>query len=169
MGAWSQGSFDNDNARDWVECELLDHAEVVDEVAGPGVDDGGGGPGACCAEHDREGTEPIAEAFAAVLAADNYLEAPKASRGLAAAEVVATLVGKPAATLPEEVASWCAGKRPPKPDLVEKAQRVVRRILKDSELKDLWAEVEDWAKWQHEVEGLLGRLEDSGLKGVGLN
>ena len=38
MGAWSQVSFDNDDARDWVWGEL----------------------------EDAEGAEPIAEAFAAV-------------------------------------------------------------------------------------------------------
>jgi len=132
MGAWSQGSFDNDDARDWIWGEL----------------------------EDAEGTEPIAKAFAAVLEADDYLEAPEASIGLAAAEVVAALLGKPAAKLPDEVASWVAGKRPPESGLVKTAQQVVQRILKVSELKDLWAESSDSAKWQQEVEGLLGRLGD---------
>ena len=131
MGAWSHGSFDNDDALDWV-GEL----------------------------EEAEGTEPIAEAFDAVLGADDYLEAPEASMGIAAAEVVAALLGKPAAKLPDEVASWVVGKEPPKPALVKKAQRVIERILKDSELKDLWADSEDSAKWQQEVEGLLRRLED---------
>jgi hypothetical protein len=71
---------------------------------------------------------------------------------------VAALLGKPAAKLPDEVTSWLAGKKPPKPALVKKAQRVVRRVLKDSELKELWADSEDSAKWQQEVEGLLHRL-----------
>jgi hypothetical protein len=131
MGAWSQGSFDNDDARDWVWGEL----------------------------EGAEGAEPIAEAFVAVLQADDHLGAPEASIGLAAAAVVAALLGKPAAKLPDEVASWVAGQKPPEPVLVEEAQRVVKRILKDSELKDLWAESEDSAKWQQEVEGLLRRLE----------
>jgi hypothetical protein len=131
MGAWSHGSFDNDDALDWV-GEL----------------------------EEAEGTEPIAEAFDAVLGADDYLEAPEAAIGIAAAEVVAALLGKPAAKLPDDVASWVVGKRPPKPALVKKAQRVIKRILKDSELKDLWADSEDSAKWQQEVEGLLRRLED---------
>jgi hypothetical protein len=131
MGAWSHESFENDDARDWV-----------GELEG------------------AEDTEPIVEAFEAVLEADDYLEAPEASMGLAAAEVVAALLGRPAAKLPDEVTSWVEGKGPPKPALVKKAQRVVKRILKDSELKDLWAESEDSAKWQQEVEGLLRRLGD---------
>src|SRR5262249_13924060 len=101
---------------------------------------------------------PITQAFDAVLEADDYLEAPEASMGIAAAEVVAALLGKLAAKLPDEVTSWLVGKKPPKPALVKKAQRVVERILKDSELKELWAESEDSAKWQQEIEGLLQRL-----------
>src|SRR5687768_5419114 len=108
MGAWGHGSFDNDDAMDWV-VEL----------------------------EGAEGTEPIAEAFEAVLdVGDDYLEATEASMGLAAAEVVAALLGKPAAKLPEEVTAWVTGKKPPKAALVKQAQRIVKRVLKDSELKE---------------------------------
>jgi hypothetical protein len=130
MGAWGHGSFDNDDAGDWV-------AELSEAV----------------------GTEPVSEAFEAVLeVGDNYLEVTEAGRGLAAAEVVAALLGRPPAVLPEEVTAWLAGKKPPKAALIKKAQRVVKRVLKDSELKELWAESEDAAKWQREAEGLLQRL-----------
>jgi hypothetical protein len=131
MGAWSHESFENDDAMDWV-----------GELEG------------------AEGTEPIVEAFEAVLQTADYLEAPEASMGLAAAEVVAALLGKPAAKLPDEVTSWVAGQRPPPSALFKKARRVVERILEDSELKDLWAESEELATWQQEVEGLLRRLRD---------
>jgi hypothetical protein len=131
MGAWAHGSFDNDDALDWV-GEL--------EAA--------------------EDTEPISEAFEAVLEADDYLEAPEASMGVAAAEVVAALLEKPAARLPEEVTAWVQGRRRPPAGLVKKAQRVVKHILKDSELKELWAESPDGPLWQQEVEGLLQRLQD---------
>ncbi len=129
MVAWAHGSFDNEDALDWV-SELE------------------------CAED----TEPISEAFDTVLEADDYLEVSEASMGIAAAEVVAALIGKPAVKLPDEVSSWLVGKKAPKPVLVKKARLVVKRILKDSELKELWAESEDLAKWQREVEGLLHRL-----------
>ena len=137
MGAWSHGSFDNDDALDWV-GEL----------------------------QDADGIEPISDAFEAVLSAEDYLEAPEASMGLAAAEVVAALLGKPAAQLPDEVVAWVAGKKPPKPTLVKKAHAVVKRILKDSELKELWAESEDSDKWQQEGESLLRRLEDNSDRGA---
>ena len=56
---------------------------------------------------------PIAEAFEAVLEAADYIEAPDASAALAAAEVVAALLGRPAVELPDAVAAWVAGKKPP--------------------------------------------------------
>ncbi len=129
MGAWAHGSFENDDALDWV-----------GDLEG------------------AEDAEPIAEAFGAVLEAEDDIEAPEASAALAAAEVVAALLGCPMAELPDEVTAWVAGRRPPKPGLVKKAERVVRRILKGSELKELWAESENSAKWQAAVEDLLVRL-----------
>lgn len=132
MGAWAYGSFENDDAMDWV-----------GELA------------------DADGTEPIMKAFDTVLKSKDYLEAPEASMGLAAAEVVAALRGKPIATLPEEVTAWVESKTSPKTTLIEKARLVVERILKDSELKDLWSESEDSAKWRQEVESLLQRLSEA--------
>lgn len=130
MGAWSHRIFDNDDAMDWVgELESA-------------VDFG-----------------PISEAFDSVLELDDdFLEAPEASTALAAAEVVAALLGRPADGLPEEVTGWVAGKAPPRAGLVKKAQRVVRRVAGDSELKDLWADSPDSARWQQGIEGLLSRL-----------
>src|SRR5262245_18021912 len=129
MGAWGKGAFDNDDARDWV--------ETLRYSSGP---------------------EPLIDALEAVLHARGDLEAPEASRGLAAAEVVAALLGQPAATLPEDVVSWTARRETPPASVVRKARGAVSRILADSELKDLWAESGSLAKWRQEVEGLLGRL-----------
>jgi hypothetical protein len=131
MGAWAYGTFDNDDGLD-----------LVDELA------------------DAKSIEPITLAFTSVLrVGENYLEAPVASKGLAAADVVAVLSGRPAAKLPEEVTHWAKGREPPDPELVKKARKVVTRILMDSELKDLWAESADLGLlWQKEVEDLLRRL-----------
>ena len=130
MGAWEIGSFDNDDALDWV--------------------------GELC---EAEDFEPLVDAFDAVLAED-CPEAPDASAGLAAAEVTATLLGRPPAELPEEVAAWVVGKPAPRASLVKRARKAVARILKDSELKDLWAESADFARWQGTVAELQGRLAD---------
>jgi Domain of unknown function (DUF4259) len=130
MGAWGHGSFDNDDAMDWV-------AEL----------------------EGAESTQPISDALNAVRdVGDDYLEVTEAAMGLAAAEVVAALFGKPTAKLPDEVTTWVAGQKPPKPGLVKKAQWVVQRVLKDSELKELWVESDDADKWKQETEGLLQRL-----------
>lgn len=129
MGAWGHGNFDNDDAMDWI-SEL---------------------------EGARD-FRPITRVLDTVLRVKGYLESPDASVGLAAAEVVAALLGQPSATLPPEVTAWVRGKPRPQPALIEKAQRVARRVRDDSELRELWAESEDTELWQHEVDGLLMRL-----------
>jgi Domain of unknown function (DUF4259) len=131
MGAWAYGSFDNDDGLD-----------MVDEIIG------------------AANLEPISLAFTAVLRVrEDYLEEPKASRGLAAAEAIAALLGNPVAKLPEEIVAWVTGKKPPDWELVGNARKVVIRILRDSQLADLWAKSADSGLlWQKEVEDLLRRL-----------
>ena len=90
-----------------------------------------------------------------------YLEAAGGvHRSSLTAEVVAAtgLEFKPAAKLPEDVAWLDQGKKPPGAELVRKRTGVVTRILKDSELKELWAESDDLALWLKEVQSLLHRL-----------
>ena len=81
MGAWGTDSFANDDAMDWI------------------------------AEQEANGLAAVASAFAAVdAAADDYLDASIASSALAAAEVVAALLGGPSPTRPEsdEFETWRA-------------------------------------------------------------
>ena len=130
MGAWAHGGFDSDDALDFI-GEL---------AAG-------------------KTWEPAAEALTSVIAVgDSYLEAPAASKALAAAEVISAAAGRPASLLPAEVAAWVTSTTAPGLELVERARRVVERILRDSELKELWGESSDSTVWQREVEGLLARL-----------
>jgi hypothetical protein len=131
MGTWAHRSFDNDDAMDFA--DELCGAEIV---------------------------EPIVIALRAVIrVGDDYLEAPKAVKGLAAAEVMAALLGKPAAKLPEEVIQWVKNRKAPDEELARKARQVVTRILRDSELKDLWGESADLGLlWQEDAENLLRRL-----------
>jgi Domain of unknown function (DUF4259) len=77
MGAWGVGSFDNDDAADWLNDQLRRSADL----------------------------RPIQTALDAVAQLDptGYLEAPEASAAVAAAEVVAALAGDPAANLPSDV------------------------------------------------------------------
>jgi hypothetical protein len=130
MGAWESGVFDNDGAMDWV-----------DEL------------------EESEGLEAIKSAFETVLEIyDDYLEVDEASSGLAAAETVAALLGKPAPNLPDEVADWVKGRAKPAKTLVTTAGRVVARVLQQSELRELWEETDAFDEWRKGIEDLKRRL-----------
>ena len=132
MGAWGINTFENGDAADWL-------AEFCDEP-------------------DKE---LLVEAFESVNnIGDNYLEAPESSAALAAAEVIAALLGKPSANLPDE-AKDCLAKLKLKPSekLVASARKAVERIKTDTELKELWDESDHAARWQATVEDLAARLK----------
>lgn len=135
MGAWGHGSFENDDALDFVP-DLTGEATWA----------------------------PARGAFASALEAgcDAELEVTEASHALAAAEAVAAALGRPSAGLPEEVAAWVAAVEPPDAELVDHACRAVERVLNGSELQGLWDESSDAASWHREVEGLLRRLCGAG-------
>ena len=130
MGAWGLESFENDDAMDWV------------------------------AELQREGLLATGGALQAVVElADDYLEAPVCSEGLAAAEVIAALHGRPASSLPDEVLEWVR-RYPgdPGPELTRDARIAVDAILRKSELRELWEESDEFAGWQRSVADLQSRL-----------
>ena len=129
MGAWGSGSFENDDALDWF------------------------------AELEAEGLRAAGHALSAVeQLAPEYLEASTCSAGLAAAEVVAALRGRPASDLPDDVRAWLAGVSDDPEALLPTARRAVELIAADSELKDLWVESADYRAWQSAVEDLQARL-----------
>jgi hypothetical protein len=82
LGAWGSGSFENDDASDWL--------------------------GAFCDAPDKE---LISDALSTVaeMDADEYLEAPDCSVALAAAEVVAALKDPPNPDMPDD-AKECIAK-----------------------------------------------------------
>jgi Domain of unknown function (DUF4259) len=130
LGAWSHTSFGNDDASDFVY------------------------------EVEEDGVPAVANAFEVVnhFPADGYLEAPDACVALAAAELVAAAVGKPASDFPEQAAALM-----PKIQNVRalrsEATAAVTRVLNNSELRELWAEADDFGKWRADVENLLERLK----------
>ena len=130
MGAWGAGTFENDDAMDWVY------------------------------ELEEEGLKSVTAALKAVAGAKpkDDVEAPDASSALAAAEVVAAMNGKPAPSLPEEVEAWLKGNKS-KPDaaLLDLARKAVARA-KSSELQELWAEGEEPEQWNAGVDDLAARL-----------
>lgn len=129
MGAWGPGSFENDDALDFLD----------DLVDGGGMD--------------------VVQGAFDVVVAGEYLEAPEASAVVASAEIVAALAGRPAADLPGEAAEWVRAHAPaPRPSLVRQARAAVQRVREDSELKDLWEGEAPSAEWYACMDDLLRRL-----------
>ena len=134
MGAWGAGVFENDMACDFASA----------------VADGGG-------------VRALDEAIDRVLSSEgNYLEAPDAEEGLAAADIVARLRGNPSQQTAYTAAidAWINNAQAQVPDeLVDKAKRaIVRILLEPSELLELWTESEDFEGWKRAVEGVAQRL-----------
>ena len=131
MGTWGMRSFENDSALDWV----ADLAE-------------------------SDGLE-LLDSSLETTPDDGYLDSDIAVAAIAAAEVVAALLGKPAAKLPEAVEKWVADRGEVAAKyLVPKAIAAVDDTLgKDSELRELWEEnEEDFPVWKAGVQDLRARL-----------
>lgn len=77
MGAWGTGSFENDDA--------LDFLVILEQGSG---------------------LQPVRDALAAVLANEDYVEADEAAFAAAACEVVALVGGRPGGSLPEALVAW---------------------------------------------------------------
>ncbi len=92
----------------------------------------------------------------------NYLEAPDAEEGLAAADIVARLNGSPGAqtSYTATIDSWVErSKSTPSKALIEKARRSITRILTEpSELFELWQDSADFEVWKRNVEEISLRL-----------
>jgi len=129
VGAWGIGNFDNDDVADWL-------AELI----------------------ESDGTDIVVPALEEATA-DGYLEAPVCSIALAAAEVIAALLGNAGKALPDEVRKWVARNDTEIPhELLSLARAAVMRIKDDSELQELWQDSDDFAQWVALQDDLLNRL-----------
>ena len=131
-GAWGFGSFENDDALDWV-SELA-------RASGPQL---------------------LVSSLRHVDPKAKYIEASGCSVALAAAEVVAGARGHPSASLPSEVKSWLARFRPSvSSELLDMARSAVNtcRSGKNSDLRHLWLEG-DGKAWLDDTAKLLARLK----------
>ena len=132
MGSWGARSFDNDDATDFV-AELRSN-----------------GSGAL-----QDAINEVAD-----LAPEDYLEAPSASRAVAAAEVVAAMLGSAAPDLPPEVVEWLSTTPAPDPSLRASATAALKQVVANSELAELWAESGD-DSWREQQANLQQRLSAS--------
>ena len=132
MGAWGHGSFDNDDAMDWLQ------------------------------EFEEGGLGAVESAFDAVtsLSEGDYLEAPEASMALAAAEIVATARDGDTSGLPDSVDPMLAQHQSSlmEDGLLDSARKAVTRVYRESELKELWQDSPDRQAWQDGLRNLLSRL-----------
>jgi hypothetical protein len=135
MGAWGFGALENDDA-----CDYAD--EIV-------------------AEQNLSGVERTLDKTLGV--STGYLEAPDGAETLAAAEILARLLGRPGAGSPrlEALDDWIArAKLSPAHELVDKARRAVERVMTEpSELMELWFDSNDFDSWKSSVEDLSRRLD----------
>ncbi len=130
MGAWEAGSFDNDDAADWIN-------EFSDE------------PSKKLIESTLKTVTDIG---------DEYLEAPESSMAIAAAEVVAALQNAPHPKLPEELQAVVSNSKiTADQNLVALALQAVERVKTNSELKELWEEG-DASEWLGAINDLEERL-----------
>lgn len=135
MGAWGEGNFENDGALDFV-------GDLT----------------------EQDSLQPVEAAFDAALQAladEDYIDAFYAEQVLAAAEVVAMLKGQPVDKLPPKLTQWQQAQRLTVDDALDKkAIAAVEKVMTDpeSELRELWAETDDFEAWLATVKDLLERL-----------
>ncbi len=134
MGAWSHEPFGNDSACDWAS--------------------------------DLEGTTDFSMIETAldemIEAEDDYLDADLGSAAIAAAEVLAKVLGQATQTegYPDVVDEWLDQvESKPSTELLQKAQRALELVLtEESELYELWMESEEYMIWQESVFKLQAAL-----------
>jgi hypothetical protein len=114
MGAWGPGTFQNDDALNWL-ADVTDAGDfsLVESALGAVGSSDAPHTSACCA-------------------------------ALAAAEIVAALRGHPRARLPERLVAFIAGRPAPSTALVESARTALARIRSESELRELWRDSAEW-------------------------
>jgi hypothetical protein len=131
MGSWGYLAFENDDALDWA-------AEL----------------------EGADSTTILVDAFDIILELEgDYIELPEASIAIAAAEVLAGLLGRADPSLPEVVTAWIERQKQEGVDVavVEKARRAIDLVLTDSELQGVWEDAGN-LDWKVCIEGLIRRL-----------
>jgi len=92
------------------------------------------------------------------LEGEEYLEVDEACAALAAAEVLAASLGKPATDFPKKLQEAVLI-IPTTPKLQKLARKVVKKVKTKSELQELWAEGDKLNEWLDVQKDLLNRLK----------
>ena len=126
MGTWGIGSFENDDAADFM-IDALKSGDL----------------------------SLLGEVFDNVLTSTEYVEAPDATVAIVAAEIVAAAQGRPTPAAQQEdgLAEWLARIRPTiDAALATQARDALARILAEhSELRELWEDTDDFHEWQASI------------------
>jgi Domain of unknown function (DUF4259) len=113
-------------------------------------------------EFERDGVAAVESALRQVagLGDDDYLEAPEASQAIAAAKIVAAARDGDLSRLSAPARDAFPGRQQAVAgaSLSELAVQAVERVLRQSELKDLWEEADDGEAWSQDVAARLARL-----------
>ena len=128
MGEWGTGSFENDDAADWL-------AELGSRVP-----------------------DDLTQILLQAADNPAYLEAPASRIAVAAAEVIAALNASPAPEAPPEIVQWTTNRQASIPQLKAVALRALERVRKNSELKDLWLEADGLNDWIAAIQDLQTRV-----------
>jgi hypothetical protein len=105
--------------------------------------------------------EAIRSALDAALTSLSPVKDERALRALAAAEMVAAMMGNPSRYLPAPCKEWAIlHSKGANPDLVLLAVRAIDRVVKDSEMQQLMREggAKNLQEWQVSVTNLQARL-----------
>ena len=132
-GAWGYGSFENDDALDWLD-DLGRHS----------------------------GSELIMIALSTADPKASYIEAPQCSQALAAAEIVAAAHGSASKTLPAGAVQWVRRVKPTVTSALLSAARSAVDVCRNSdhsELRALWLESKQSSAWLAETAALRSRLK----------
>ena len=107
------------------------------------------------------GVEAIRSAFDAALIPASRVNDERASRALAAAEMIAAMMGSPSGYLPAPCKEWAVlHSKDANRDLIQSAVRAVDWVVKDSETQELMQEggAKNLQDWQVSVANLKARL-----------
>jgi hypothetical protein len=134
-GTWGEGSFENDDAMEWVaQCTQSSSWQIVAATL----------------------TGPIFKS--------RLIESPDGASVVAAAEVVAAAAGRPSPDMPPALKSWVESQpRRKLVELVPMAKQALLRVSDPaaSELKQQWSQDKDKSnQWEKRIAELGARLGD---------